>query len=142
MSAPTTFAKKRMAGRINATHRLFAFNKELKADALKEKSYWELNKDAHPINRYWYRKWFDKVREESIFHERINKMPVDIKYKLKKTLYQSSAAQYAIPSFVVIYFAYCWLRHKIWGVTPSEASMSTMRYVQLSPSPAGMPTDK
>lgn len=126
--------QKAMFGRIKASN-LFTFNKELPKQALQEKTYWELHKDAHPVNRRWYQRWEKKVRQESIFTHRIETMPVDQKYKLKKNLMSPSNVAMGIPVGMILYFLFCYVRYVVWGVSPSEASVGTARFVQMLPRP-------
>ena len=125
---------KRAQGRINPT-KLFGISPFATREALKEKNYWELYKDAHPINRWQFRKWETKLREESMFLERINSLPVDQRYKLRKALLTPSNVGLIIPIGLAIYTCFCFVRYKVWGVTPAEASVGAARYVQLGPRP-------
>ncbi|RHW69710.1 hypothetical protein DPX39_100129400 [Trypanosoma brucei equiperdum] len=79
------FVRKGAMGRINA-ERLYAFNKTLKKDTLRERGYWEVSKDSHPINRWSYRRWKQRKEELSVFEDKLEKVPVDQKFKIKKLL--------------------------------------------------------
>lgn len=128
--------KNAMIGRVNA-EKLFTFNDKLGKDALKEKTYWDLYKDQHPVNRRWWLRWEKKMREESIFAHRIETMPVDQKYKLKKALIQPNYIAALMPVGMFLYIVFCYVRYQIWGVTPSEASMGTAKFIQMTPRPPG-----
>jgi hypothetical protein len=104
---------KKANGRVNPL-KLFGVNPFATRDALKEKHYWELYKNSHPINRWQYN---------------------DQRYKLRKALMNPSNVGMFIPIGMGVYLTYCYVRYKVWGVTPAEAGVSTARYVQLGPRP-------
>lgn len=136
MSSKTFFetnkVPKKAKGRVNPT-KLFGVNPFASREALKDKNYWELYKNSHPINRWQYRKWEERLRKESVFVDRINSLPVDQRYKLRKALLSPSNIGLVIPIGMTCYFGYCFIRFKVWGVTPQEAGVSAVRYVQLGP---------
>lgn len=132
-------AKKSQYGRVNNKN-LFAYNKDLKVDAIKERTYWEMNKDTHPINRWSWLRWKKKLRQESVFTERINSFPIDQRYKLKKLMAMPNRAPLILPVTMGFYFLYCFLRYYVFGTTPSEASVGTNRFVAMLPRAPGTQT--
>ena len=137
MSSTTFFDKKapkKAKGRVNPA-KLMSINPFATREALKDKTYWELYKNSHPINRWQFRRWEERLRKESLFVDRINSMPVDQRYKLRKELLTPSNIGLLIPIGMAMYFGYCFVRYKVWGITPAEAGVSTARYVQLGPRP-------
>jgi hypothetical protein len=138
MSSSTFFdpkkPPKKAKGRVNAS-KLFGVNPFATRDALKEKHYWELYKQSHPINRWQYRRWEERLRKESLFVDRINSLPIDQRYKLKKELLTPNNVALMVPVGMTFYLVYCFVRYKVWGITPAEAGVSTARYVQLGPRP-------
>ena len=139
MSSPASsafsFIKKGSAGRVNAG-RLYAFNKTLKKDALRERTYWEESKNSHPINRWSYGRWKRRQEELSVFEEKLEKTPVDQKFKIKKLL---TVANISIigPLALVVYFLFCWGRHKLFGMTPIDGATALARGIQNLPRPPG-----
>lgn len=134
MSTFSATGKRKAAGRVNP-EKLAKLNPEVKKEALRDKSYWELYKNWHPINRWQWRKWEKQMREESVFLERINSLPVDQRYKLRKSLLTPQNIAIGVPVGMALYFGYCYFRYRIWGITPSEAGTSTARYVQMGARP-------
>lgn len=134
MATTSTFAanKKQAYGRVN-TRNLFSYNKDKPVDAMKERTYWEVNKDVHPINRWWWLRWSKKIRSESLFTERVNSFPVDQRYKLKKILLAPSKATLILPVMMSCYIVYCYIRHKFFGTTPRDASVGTNRFMAMMP---------
>ncbi len=146
-AGPSTFAsasssagaggnKKAQYGRVN-TKKLFAYNKDLKQDALKERTYWEVNKDAHPINRWSWLRWQKKLKNESYFTERTNSFPIDQRYKLKKLMAMPNRAPLILPIVMIFYLFYCFMRYYVFGSTPSESSAGTNRFVAMLPRAPG-----
>ena len=137
-----TFAanKKQQYGRVGADKKLYAFNKDLKYDAMKERTYWEVNKDVHPINRWGWLRWSKKIRKESLFTERVNSFPVDQRYKLKKLMEMPSKATLILPTVVAFYLGYCFIRFKFFGTTPAESGAGTSRFVAMLPRAPGLNT--
>nr|CCC94273.1 conserved hypothetical protein [Trypanosoma congolense IL3000] len=131
----SNFVRKGAMGRVNAD-RLYAFNKTLKKDALRERGYWEVSKDSHPINRWSYRRWRQRNEELSVFQEKLDKVPVDQKFKIKKLLTVANISVLG-PIVIVCYFVFCYWRHRLWGITPVDGSASVVRSVQNLPRPPG-----
>lgn len=127
---------KAAAGRINSS-KLFAFNKDKKDDALRERGYWERNKDTHPINRFMYRRWEKNMEQETIFRDKASKLPVDQQFKMKKLLSVNNLS-FWIPLAMVGYFVFCYLRYQQWGTTPTSSSFGMARLVQNLSKPPGM----
>ncbi len=141
MSTQTFAANKKAAyGRVGADKKLYAFNKELKYQSMKERTYWEVNKDVHPINRWWWLRWSKKIRQESMFTERVNSTPVDQRYKLKKLLEMPSKATLILPTVMAFYVAYAFIRYKLFGTTPAEVGAGTSRFVSMLPKAPGLNT--
>ena len=129
----TTFAKaKSQLGRISSD-RLYKFNERLSKQALQEKSYWDVNKNTHPINRWSYLRWEKRMRDESLFADRANKLPVDQKFRFKKQVMAASNTRFMIPLGIGAYFFFCWFRYKWFGVTPGEGSVSVTQYIKFLP---------
>lgn len=139
MSSPASsafsFIRKGGAGRVNAG-RLYAFNKMLKKDALRERTYWEESKDSHPINRWSYGRWKRRQEELSVFEEKLEKTPVDQKFKIKKLLTVANISMIG-PVALVVYFLFCWGRHKLFGMTPIDGATALARGIQNLPRPPG-----
>ncbi|EAN86932.1 hypothetical protein TcYC6_0009880 [Trypanosoma cruzi] len=131
----SVFVRKGAAGRVNAD-RLYAFNKTLKKDVLRERSYWEVSKDSHPVNRWSYRRWKRRKEELSIFEERLDKVPVDQKFKIKKLLTVANISVVG-PIALFFYFLFCYWRHRLWGITPIDGASAIARGVQNLPRPPG-----
>eukprot|EP00760_Papus_ankaliazontas_P033715 PhM_4_TR6676/c0_g1_i1/m.84898 len=115
-------------GRVNSDA-LFAYNKGLKDEALKEKTYWDVSKDSHPINRWSWVRWSEKRRKEGLFEQRINSLPPDQASKHRSSLGGVKNAGYIVPLGVIGYFIICYVRYSVWGVTPQESTMSMFRMV-------------
>jgi hypothetical protein len=128
--------KKAQFGRVNSGN-LYAYNKDLKQEALKERTYWEVNKDAHPVNRWSWLRWQKKIKSESVFTERVNSFPIDQRYKIKKLMAMPNRAPLILPIVMGFYFVYCFLRYYVFGTTPSEASVGTNRFVAMLPRAPG-----
>ncbi|CBH16384.1 uncharacterized protein TEOVI_000722200 [Trypanosoma equiperdum] len=129
------FVRKGAMGRINA-ERLYAFNKTLKKDTLRERGYWEVSKDSHPINRWSYRRWKQRKEELSVFEDKLEKVPVDQKFKIKKLLTVANISVLG-PIMILLYFAFCYLRYRLWGITPIDGAGAVVRGVQNLPRPPG-----
>ena len=129
------FVRKGAAGRVNAA-RLYAFNKTLKTDALRERTYWEENKDTHPINRWSYRRWKERNEELSMFEDKLSKVPVDQKFKIKKLLTVANVSIIG-PIVLVFYFSFCYFRYHWWGITPIDGASAIARGIQNLPRPPG-----
>ncbi|EPY35126.1 hypothetical protein STCU_01237 [Strigomonas culicis] len=117
-------------------HACMRYNKTLKKDALRERSYWEVSKDSHPINRWSYRRWKERNEEMSIFEDKLDKVPVDQKFKIKKLL---TVANISIigPIVLVFYFLFCYFRYNVWGITPTDGATALARGIQNLPRPPG-----
>lgn len=122
------FVKKGIAGRINAAG-LFASNDKLKKEALREKGYWEVNRESHPINRASYRRWEKRMEEETLFKDKASKLPVDQQFKMKKLMSVTNIA-FLGPLTIIGYFIFCYFRYWFWGVTPIEGSTQLSRSLQ------------
>ncbi|EPY43353.1 hypothetical protein AGDE_00568 [Angomonas deanei] len=131
----SSFIRKGAIGRVNS-ERLYAFNKTLKKDALRERSYWEVSKDSHPINRRSYRRWKERNEELSIFEDKLDKVPVDQKFKIKKLLTVANLSVVG-PIVLVFYFLFCYLRYNGWGITPMDGASAIARSIQNLPRPPG-----
>lgn len=131
----SNFVRKGAAGRVNAD-RLYAFNKTLKTDSLRERSYWEVNKDTHPINRWSYRRWRERNEELSMFEDKLSKVPVDQKFKIKKLLTVANISVIG-PIVLVVYFTFCFFRYRWWGITPIDGASAIARGIQNLPRPPG-----
>lgn len=133
--APVNFVKRGAAGRVNAS-RLYAFNKTLKSDALRERTYWEVSRDSHPINRWSYRRWKNRNEEISVFEDKLSKVPVDQKFKIKKLLTVANISVIG-PIVLVVYFFFCYARYTWWGITPIDGATAIARGIQNLPRPPG-----
>ncbi|KAG8347043.1 hypothetical protein ERJ75_000928600 [Trypanosoma vivax] len=131
----SSFVRRGAAGRVNSD-RLYAFNKTLKKETLREHGYWEVNKDAHPINRWSYRRWKERREELSVFEDKLEKAPVDQKFKIKKLLTVVNISVLG-PTIIVLYFVFCYWRHRLWGITPIDGAGAIVRSVQNLPRPPG-----
>lgn len=123
---------KEVLGRVNSD-RLFKFNEKLKHNALSEKGYWEVNKNSHPLNRRSWLKWENRMINESLWIDRVNKLPTDQKFKLKKGIAHSTHAKFAVPVGIFVYFFYCWFKYKYYGVTPGQTATSMSKYARWIP---------
>lgn len=119
-------------GRVAAS-KLFRFNPNLKDEALKERHFWEVNKNLHPLNRSQYLRWETKMRKESIFMDKVEKMPIDQKYRIRKQMLTPRFIALILPLFVVVYVVFCYVRKALFGITPHDASVSIIRFLQLLP---------
>ena len=122
------FVKKGALGRVNST-RLYAFNKTLKSEALQEKGYWVLNKDAHPINRWWHKKWLQRQTQYDVFIEKERAMPVDQKFKIVKYSRYFNII-YCFPLLIPLWFIGCYVRYVLFGTTTADDGAETALYVQ------------
>lgn len=127
---------KAAAGRVNST-KLFAFNKEKKEDALRERGYWERHKDSHPVNRFLYRRWEKNMEKETIFRDKASKLPIDQQFKMKKLLSVNNLS-YVIPLAMGGYFLFCYVRYEKWGTTPTGSSFGMARQVHNLSKPPGL----
>lgn len=116
--------------------RLYAFNKTLKKDALRERSYWETNRDTHPINRWSYRRWKSRNDEISMFKDKLDKVPVDQKFKIKKLLTIANISVVG-PVAITLYLVFCYIRYHTWGITPTDGASAVARGIQNLPRPPG-----
>lgn len=132
----STFVRKGAAGRVNSS-RLYAFNKTLKKDALRERGYWEVNKDTHPVNRWSYRRWKKRNEELSVFEDKYERVPVDQKFKMKKLVSVANTSVWG-PLFLCGYFLFCFVRYSIWGTTPSDGANAVARGIQNLPRPPSL----
>lgn len=132
---PVNFVKRGLAGRVNAS-RLYAFNKTLKKDALRERTYWEVSQNSHPINRWSYTRWKNRNEEISVFEDKLDKVPVDQKFKIKKLLTVANISVIG-PIVIVVYFLFCYCRYSWWGITPIDGATSIARSIQNLPRPPG-----
>lgn len=123
------------AGRINAS-RLYAFNKTLKTDALRERTYWEVSQNSHPINRWSYNRWRNRNEELSVFEHKLDKVPVDQKFKIKKLLTVANISVIG-PVVLLLYFLFCFFRYKWWGIAPMDGAAAIARNIQNLPRPPG-----
>lgn len=127
--------KRGAVGRVHSA-RLYAFNKTLKKDALRERSYWEANKDSHPINRWSYRRWKANHEELSMFEDKLSRVPVDQKFKIKKLLTVANISVIG-PIVLVLYFLFCYSRYALWGITPIDGATAIARTIHNLPRPPG-----
>jgi hypothetical protein len=128
MSNSVNFVKKGALGRVNSV-RLYAFNATLKKEALKEKGYWELNKDAHPINRYWHKSWLARQHQYDPFVEKERAMPVDQKFKILKSARMLNLI-YGFPILIVLWILLCYLRYRFFGITTIDDGDSSALLIQ------------
>ncbi|CCW65815.1 unnamed protein product [Phytomonas sp. EM1] len=131
----SNFVRRGSSGRVNAS-RLYAFNQTLKKDALRERSYWEVSKDSHPINRWSYRRWKNRKEELSVFEDKLEKVPIDQKFKMKKLLTVVNISVLG-PIVLGVYFLFCYLRYYGWGITPADGASAIARGIQNLPRPPG-----
>ena len=131
----SNFVRKGAAGRINAA-RLYAFNETLKKESLRERTFWEDSKDSHPINRWTYNRWKSRQEELTVFQEKFEKVPVDQRFKLKKLMSVANLT-YLAPLVLIMYFLFCWGRHRLYGLTPIDGATSIARGIQNLPRPPG-----
>ncbi|CCW71645.1 unnamed protein product [Phytomonas sp. Hart1] len=131
----SNFVRRGSVGRVNSS-RLYAFNQTLKKDALRERSYWEVSKDSHPINRWTYRRWKNRKEELGVFQDKLEKVPIDQKFKIKKLLAVVNISVLG-PIVLVVYFSFCYLRYYVWGITPADGASAIARSIQNLPRPPG-----
>jgi hypothetical protein len=128
MSNGVNFVKKGALGRVNSA-RLYAFNATLKKEALKEHGYWELHKNAHPINRFWHNRWVARQTQYDPFIEKERAMPVDQKFKhLKNARFFNII--YAFPFLFLGWFVVCYLRYRWFGISTLDEHGSTVMQIQ------------
>jgi hypothetical protein len=136
-SATATFkaltAKQKGAlGRSNANN-LFSVNKDKAVEATHDKHFWEVSKYAHPINKMQYTRWQNQLREESFFGDRVSKLPDDFKHRITRHFVQPTFMRWLVPLAFLVYFAMCFVRYMIYGVTAAESSMNKLRYAGALP---------
>ncbi len=131
MSGGVNFVKRGAIGRVNST-RLYAFNETLKKEALREKGYWELHKDAHPINRFTHNMWIKRQTQYDPLVQMERAMPVDQKFKLLKSSRWFNLI-YCFPLLIVIWFVACYLRYRLFGITTLDEATSTHMAVMSQP---------
>lgn len=124
MSSSVNFVRKGIVGRVNSA-RLYAFNSTLKKDALRERGYWEVSKESHPVNRWWFKRWEKNEKMFDIYIERDKQIPVDQKFKVARALRVFQLMVYA-PLLVVAYLIFCYAKFKLFGVTALDDSTVTL----------------
>ena len=120
--------KKGALGRVNSA-RLYAFNATLKKDALTEKSYWELYKNSHPLNRYWWNSWLKRQTQYDSLIDKERAMPVDQKFKVIKYSRLLNII-YFFPIIIACWFVGCYLRYRWFGTTTADDGVTTNMYLQ------------
>ena len=126
--------RKKFSGRVNQDN-LFAFNEKKKIEAVEEKGYWDHNKDNTPINRWQYLRWAQQVHEENIFIEKMNTMPVDQKYRMKKMLELPFNPQWIMPAAFFLYIVWAYVRYQVFGTTERDTAINSLKLIHSSPKP-------